>query len=279
MSLTTDQADTVRASVRKPAVHSHARELRADGWACIRQFLSDDDLAPLRADITSLVETEAPDIDPWGPQSGRLNTAARANIDRCLGYLPGLMRLAAQETLLQRVRELGIKQPAIMQSHEVRMEGPGEDGRLHPWHQDFTYLLGSPNAVTLWIPLTPADAIRGSVQIIPATHREGVHPVEPISSRHTRHDASLSPRDLVMVDPPAENSGIIVEATPGDVIAFSGLTIHRSTPNLTDRIRWTAELRHADLASPGFRDAGYPFGDRINIFHADYRGTFYDPRP
>ena len=55
------------------------------------------------------------------------------------------------------------------------------------------------------------------------------------------------------------------------------LTVHRSTPNLSDQIRWTAQLRFADLASPGFQEAGCPFGDTTNIYHAGYRGSFYDP--
>lgn len=271
------QTATVRPSAREPRSVGPAHELRSDGWTRVSKLIDGARLAPLKTEISTLFAAQAPDVDPWAPQSTRVGESARASIHRCLRYLPGLMRLAVDPDVLDLVQHLGIREPAVMQSHDVRMDGPGDDAHLSRWHQDFTCLLGSPNTVTLWIPLTRADALRGSIRVVPATHRNGVLPVTPTNTRHTRPDAALSGADLVMNDPPADDAGFIVEADPGDVIAFSGLTVHRSTPNLSDRIRFTAQLRYADLASPGFKQAGYPFGDATNIYHAGYRGTFYDP--
>lgn len=271
------QTQSVSPSVRTGARPEPISALRREGWVQLRGFFGEDDLALLRDQVSALASTVDPELSPWDAQVQRISDATRRNVYQGLRYLPALMGLATQPSVLDLVSELGLEQPAIMQSHNVRMDGPGDDDHLFQWHQDFTYFLGSPNAVTLWIPLTHTDAIRGSIQIVPHSHRQGVLPVTPMTSRHVRADTALSPRDLVLQEEPSTEHTVVIEADPGDVIVLSMFAVHRSTPNLSDRIRWTAQLRYADFASPGFQEAGFPFGDATNIFHCGYRGAFYDP--
>ena len=97
--------------------------------------------------------------------------------------------LVAQD-LVERVKELLFDMPA-----------PGDDEHLFHWHQDFTYLLGSPNAVTIWIPLTEANETRGSVEIVPHSHRQGVLPVAPLTARHARSDCASGNESCTARDP------------------------------------------------------------------------------
>ena len=86
-----------------------------------------------------------------------------------------------------------------MHSYNLRMDLPEEDEFLFHWHQDSTYLLGSANALTYWIPLVPVSrASVGSIAVIPGSHRDGIR------AYRTRFDAaggppprlSLSPKDV-----------------------------------------------------------------------------------
>ncbi len=62
------------------------------------------------------------------------------------------------------------------------------------------------------------------------------------------------------------------EVRRGDIVVFKQMLLHRSTPNFSDQIRWTAQLRITDLADPDYRRQRFPTGDRTNIFYVDYPG-------
>ena len=62
----------------------------------------------------------------------------------------------------------------------------------------------------------------------------------------------------------------LINAKPGDLIIFSQFLLHKSTRNFSDKIRWVAQVRHSDLSEKKFKNAGYPFGDRENIFFNNY---------
>jgi hypothetical protein len=81
---------------------------------------------------------------------------------------------------------------------------------------------------------------------------------------------SLSPKDVYLQVDPDPSGALDIEAEPGDVVVFSQLLIHASLPNRGDAVRWTVQVRHADLAEPGFIAAGYPMGENTNIIHNDY---------
>ena len=273
------RTQTVTPSIRTETAVGAARELRREGWVRVRGAVSEDDLAALRHEIETLVESILPGTDPWGHSTGGLPDGPRRLIQRGLSYLPSLMRLAAKEDLLQMVAGLGLEQPAIMQAHGVKLEeaGTDADGESPRWRQDFTYLLGSPNAITVWAPLDRPGPAEPLLEIIPHSHRQGVLAVDAKTSRHIRADTSLSPRDLTLRHQPTADPATVVKAEPGDLLIISAFAVHRRIANSADRMRWTARLRYADLASRCFKAAGYPFGDATNIFHSGYRGAFYDP--
>lgn len=190
-----------------------------------------------------------------------------------LRYLSSVVRMACHPTLLALSRDLGVVEPAVMHSYNLRMDLPQEDEFLFHWHQDSTYLLGSANALTYWIPLVPVSRETvGSIAVIPGSQRDGIR------AYCTRFDAnggppawrSLSPKDVHLRVEPDPATALDIEALPGDIVVFSQLLLHASLPNRGAEARWTLQVRHADLSEPGFIAAGYPMGDRTNIIHHDY---------
>ncbi len=186
-------------------------------------------------------------------------------------YLPALAELAASAQVLSLSRELGIVFPLLMHSFNIRMDTPNRDEFLFHWHQDNTYLLGSRNALTFWIPLVQVDRRHGSIEVVPGSHREGLFPVTYTGEKSVEANTALSPADMRLVNEP-EEPGTMVEAKPGDLVVFSQYLLHASTPNRSSQTRWSVQVRISDGDEQGFLDAGLPMGDGTNIYFNDYLG-------
>jgi hypothetical protein len=202
-----------------------------------------------------------------------LSRKQRGALYHSLRYLSSITQMACHPMLLDLSRELGLCEPAVMHSYNLRMDLPEEDEFLFHWHQDSTYLLGSANALTYWIPLVPVSRESvGSIAVIPGSHRDGIR------AYRTRFDSaggppqwlSLSPKDVHLCTEPDPATALDIVAMPGDIVVFSQLLLHASLPNRGAGARWTVQVRHADLSEPDFIAAGFPMGDHTNIVHHQY---------
>ena len=149
------------------------------------------------------------------------------------------------------------------------MDMPSEPDFLFHWHQDITYLLGSKNSVTYWVPLTPVDEFQGSIEIIEGSHKQGLLPFHYTGEGPPPARKPMSPSDIRLDSSPTD-APTLIEADPGDIIVFSQFLLHRSTANHSDQVRWVSQVRHSDFAEVDFRNAGFPFGDSENIFENRY---------
>jgi phytanoyl-CoA hydroxylase len=108
-----------------------------------------------------------------------------------------------------------------------------------PWHQDRSYWPGA-NAnpvMTVWIPLVDATLVNGCLHIIPGTHGSGLHNHHRESytgTGYTELDAEYVKTERVVPIP--------LEA--GGAILFNDRCIHMSTPNRSQTVRWSVDLRY-----------------------------------
>jgi len=95
-----------------------------------------------------------------------------------------------------------------------------------PWHQDHGYG-GVPTAdqTTVWVALDDVDERNGCVYVMPGSHRQGLLP-------HTKVR-----EDSWHMEVPVAGDGIPALLKAGEAVAFTGLTLHRSLLNHTDRPR------------------------------------------
>jgi hypothetical protein len=132
----------------------------------------------------------------------------------------------------------------------VRMDHPGEDTYLSPWHQEYPYNLTSDNAVTLWLPLVDVDDVNGCLLLAPGTHRLGALPVVVRDALNTGRNANETieiadlDRHLRAVTP------LSVPARAGDALVFHTYLLHRSQPNRSRATRWTVQARYFDFLNP-----------------------------
>jgi ectoine hydroxylase-related dioxygenase (phytanoyl-CoA dioxygenase family) len=94
------------------------------------------------------------------------------------------------------------------------------------WHQDATYWgLSSPDVCTVWIALTPANAVSGCMKFVPGSHKEQV------AHTDTFHKDNLLTRGQEIAVDVDEKQAVLVELEPGQASLHHVLLVHGSAPN------------------------------------------------
>jgi ectoine hydroxylase-related dioxygenase (phytanoyl-CoA dioxygenase family) len=242
----------------------HHYNLEKNGYVIVKSFYAQDQIDQIIDEIDRVGKFIYGDFSAQRIPEDQPSKQQR--LYRVLRYMASLRVFSCLEKNLKLCLELGLSHPAIMSSCNVRMDTPLNKNLFH-WHQDITYLLGSLNGLTFWVPLADTNQETGSIEIIPGSHNKGIYPFD-IKNKHVDAKTIFSPRDLTLKNEPG--AGIIVEAEKGDLVVFRQTLLHRSTANYSKNTRWTVQLRFADLLSEQFCDDDYPFGDATNIKFTNY---------
>ncbi|MSR65629.1 MAG: hypothetical protein EXS18_07605 [Verrucomicrobiae bacterium] len=113
-----------------------------------------------------------------------------------------------------------------------------------PWHQDNGYVMIEPATnITIWFALDDVDERNGCVWVSPRSHKRGLLDHKPKSA------------DNWHLTVPVEGDGVPARLKAGEGVAFSGLTLHRSKLNHTDRPRRAFFMEYADANSVYYRPA------------------------
>lgn len=243
-----------------------------DGYLVLKGALNIDALLEIRAEIMEIGKCIVGPEFQFEKYDPQLVTPAKQSMlyDR-LHYLPSLSRLSGNKQLLALCRELGLNIPVLMGCCNMRYDRPNDTKHLFEWHQDTLYLLGSVNAVTIWIPFGRVDMTHGTIQVIPGSHKQGIYPFKKISDKKVEKDRPFLQRDL-SIDYDVKETPVTVDADFGDIVIFNQLLLHKSVANVSDKVRWTAQVRISDISSPEYIAQGCPTGDKKNIFFHDYGG-------
>ncbi len=143
-------------------------------------------------------------------------------------------KLAAAQLTLARetASRLGLPDPSQRPYHAFHLEQT-------PWHRDVSYALPDSHdsrIVAAWIPMTPAGGERGTLSMIPGSHRDRQATATTQSALRER--------------------GVAIDASPGDVVFFDNWLLHGSTPNQSaSDVRWAFNFRYL----PREQTAGRPY--------------------
>lgn len=182
--------------------------------------------------------------------------AARPVVWRRVLIDPAVHQLWAEPGLLGAARS--ILGPEIRAYHlfNGRPREPNAPNQTIDWHQDAfnceDWAEADSRILTFWIPLVPVDTTSGCLAVVPGSHRQGVLPKVTDEFGITR---LRDTPDLSAVQRP-------VPMQPGDALVFNELVLHRSLDNVSDRVRWSIDIRfsgneraHQEKAPGGFRVA------------------------
>jgi len=261
-------------SVKRGLSQSQVAEYEQEGFVVLPNYLDEDDLAPAREAMSATVDLIATDLMEAGlikdplvsePFETRLAQLFDGLDDRHFlkfgrGWrdrLPGYFQLMSNQKVLDGIESLIGPEIFSNPVYNVRPKVPKVAAGAVPWHQDKSYWPGASSSpvITAWIPMVDATMENGCLHVIPRTQHEAVH---------CHHAETYSGTGYTEIDETALRSQLRrrVEALPvraGTVILFNDRFIHSSTPNLSEHVRWSLDLRYQPTDQDPLKDHGIGF--------------------
>ena len=236
---------------------------RREGYLMVPGVFAAADLEPLRDEFTEVIHQTAVELQAAGKLSRlyqeepfeRRLSRIYAETDEILGPIvgrggggysgPALFAVITHPRLLEVVESLIGPEIVASSVYRVRPKIPGMARGVVPWHQDSGYF--NPHCdrdliVTCWIPLVDATVENGCLEVLPRAHRQGV----------VRHYTEGPNGYLAIDDPdlPDTAAPVAVPVPLGGVLLLTNVTPHCSTPNHTDVVRWSLDLRYQHAGVP-----------------------------
>ncbi len=208
-----------------PLTPAQIERYREDGYLELGRVLTDEDVAQL------LHEEER-----FRPQRGfgaRDNRTLLVSVQHCDRSAVVRRICIDGQHVAHVVQLLG---PDVCLTHNQFLTKLPDDADTHsdiPVHQDSGYgRLEPPDDITVWFALTDTTIANGCLRVAPGSHKRGL--VE-------HGTADVNP---VLREAPTAEPLVSVELAAGEAIAFTGLTLHGSGPNLTDIPRTAFYVRY-----------------------------------
>ncbi|MFV1981294.1 MAG: phytanoyl-CoA dioxygenase family protein, partial [Rhodothermia bacterium] len=243
-----------------------------EGYVIVEDVFDPEDLEPIRQEleqeigikIDELVRngdvTESYQDEPFERRLTRIYHDSKENGESIMRVLEGvsgggysgrgMFDLLTHPKLLDAVSGLVGSEIVASSAFRIRPKIPGVGRGDVPWHQDSGYFAAHCDEhliVTCWIPLVDAMLENGCMEIIPRAHEAG------ILEHHTGGNMGLYViKDGDLPDDRDEDAPdrVVAACRKGGVVFMTNLTPHCSTPNESDTIRWSVDLRFQSAAAP-----------------------------
>jgi hypothetical protein len=243
-----------------------------DGYLVVEDALAEADLAPVIREYEERIDRRARELHAAGklsrlyedePFERRLAGICRETMElypemdimlhrgkaafdflrneRLLDLVEGFV---GPEITCSPIQHIRAKLPAAL---TPELQGKG-DTHVAPWHQDagVTWAEADPHFIlTVWLPLVDATPENGCMEVLPGMVGTGLLPHHSKAGVGT----TIIPEQLPEIEP------IALPIKKGGVIFMHKETPHRSTPNRTDTVRWSIDLRYQKTGTP----TGRPF--------------------
>ncbi|NUP98550.1 MAG: phytanoyl-CoA dioxygenase family protein, partial [Armatimonadetes bacterium] len=244
---------------RRGLAAAELAQFERDGYLLIPDLFDPAELQPLIREIEEVIDQQAARLlaeglitDPFEGE-GFLTRLTRltAQSDKVYWALAGGQHCGRQMfELIRHPRLLDVAEallgPEIVASaaYRIRPKVPGFDHGVVPWHQDSGYFEATCDRsliLTVWMPLVNATPENGCLQVIPGMQRG------PVVTHHRRAGANylrIADEDLWL------EQTVTVPVPLGGVLLLSNRTPHCSTPNTTDEVRWSVDIRYQGTDAP-----------------------------
>lgn len=244
-----------------------------EGYLVLPGLLNQADMQPARESMQEKVESIARDLwdhglitnlyaaEPFETRLARLfeNLTdqdflkfGRSWRDRLPGYFP----LMANPKILDVVESLLGPEIFANPVYNTRPKVPKVAAGIIPWHQDKSYWVGAKVSpvITVWIPLVDANLTNGCLHVLPGTHHRRVL---------SYHNETYSGTGYTELDEkhvkPLRDRAVALPLQAGGAILFNDRLIHSSTPNTSDHIRWSVDLRYQPVGQDPMTNIGVGF--------------------
>ncbi len=250
-----------RAKDLQPTLDEYAtvldREARA--WHAAGELASDYADLPFEERIIKIVAETGDRIYDYFRIFFNPPSATKA--DTPLHYGPAIFGLLTHPRLLDVIAAIIGSEITVNPVNVVRIKAPERylppDHNYHVgltaawWHQDqsvYSEDINDIDMLTVWLPLTDADKDMGCLQVVPGSHKGdlSLHCISKL-----QHKTGIPE---MLLGPVRHN----IETKVGDVHFHHRRLQHGSLPNLSDRLRFSFDLRYQPTSQAHGESAGVP---------------------
>ncbi len=237
---------------------------RKNGYLILENIFDDEDLLPVTEAIQAWIDRRVEKLYAEGKIASpyrELDFAHRfakilvecpegtQGIDIMRSRLPEVFTFLRNNKLMEALSGLIGSEISCNPIQHLRSKPPTTEStkgiaEVIAWHQDASVTWEEADRseiITCWIPLVDATKENGCMRIIPGCQDKGDLP-------HIT-GATIDPEAMPKTIP------LAAEIKRGGAILMSKYTPHCSTPNLSDGIRWSLDLRYQKTGTP----TGRPF--------------------
>jgi hypothetical protein len=240
------------------------------GYLYVENFWNDNDVAPVLNDIHRIIEIlllrediesnrkkfNSADFDDGLHDLLRRNRALGGVVYDAVKKIPSYIKLAANdqfETIskfLLRTDFVGF----VARGWGLRLDHPNEDEYNTQLHQEFVSQICSPRGVVFWTPLRDVYAEMGPIIFYPGSHKGGVYPIQ------IKGAGSYGQRIQDEKELEHQFSSVCQEVKKNDCLILDFLTLHKSSPNRSNKTRWASISRYFDYLDPLAKRIGWAGG-------------------
>lgn len=260
MQVANDTNAHLRAGNLGSLTAAQVREYDDQGYLILPGLLDESDQAPVRAALTEMVDSIAADLiadrliedplveEPFPTRLARLfdnlgNKEFVAYMEQhWRDRIPGYYTLMTNPKILDAVESLIGPEIFANPVYNVRPKVPRIAAGAVPWHQDKSYWpdANSNPVITVWLSFVDATLENGCLHVIPRTQKKKVL---------TYHTETYSGTDYTELDVKHlrlmnEGRAVALPIKAGTAILFNDRLVHCSTPNNSDHVRWSVDLRY-----------------------------------
>jgi ectoine hydroxylase-related dioxygenase (phytanoyl-CoA dioxygenase family) len=243
------------------------KTFREEGVLVVENVVTEGDLAPVIEEYEGWIDRRARELqaegkiaalhegEPFTRRFGLLYAQSR-EIERGLDIMqargPATFAFLGNANLLDAVECLVGPEITCSPIQHIRAKPPasmsGEGAGFYnvPWHQDAGVTweeADDSDIVTCWVAMVDATPENGCMEVMPGVFRHGYREHQAEGGTTIRPDLlpDVSPRP--------------VPVRKGGAVFMHRYTPHRSTPNRTEEVRWSIDLRYQKTGTP----TGRPF--------------------
>jgi ectoine hydroxylase-related dioxygenase (phytanoyl-CoA dioxygenase family) len=230
----------VRDELITPAMRE---QYETEGFFVLERVLTDEQLELLRSGAQFSMDKLDAAMDEAGVDRIGINARGRRYFSNMIYQdRPELGQFLFSDTMAQICQAtLGEDAYLFWEQYVIKA---GDPDTAFAWHQDSGYVHEDHEPyVTCWITLDDVTEENGSVYLLPYS-RSGI-------KSYVKHIPDPVVNDRVCYF--GSDRGVPMTAPAGSIVVFSSVVIHRSGPNLTDRLRrvYTAQYSKDVIAAKG----------------------------
>jgi ectoine hydroxylase-related dioxygenase (phytanoyl-CoA dioxygenase family) len=241
---------TLTNDIRRQLVTPEMRaQYEQEGYFVLERVLTDEQLELLRSGAQYSIDKLDAAMDDAGVDRIGINARGKRYFSNMIYKdRPELRQFLFSDTMAQICRAtLGENAYLFWEQYVIKA---GDPDTAFAWHQDSGYVHENHEPyLTCWIALDDITEENGAVYLLPYS-RSGI-------KSYIKHIPDPVVNDMVCYF--GSDSGIPMTAPAGSIVAFSSVVIHRSGPNLTDKLR-RAYIAQYSKEVITLKDAKTPWG-------------------